>query len=64
MFWVLKEPSHREGSFEYPQHMYWMRNIAVPGCHLHRSLCFTMFNYLYKSHIKASMQLIPLYLLV
>ena len=21
-----KEPSHREGSFEYPKHMFWMRN--------------------------------------
>ena len=21
-----KEPSHRDGSFEYPQHMYWFRN--------------------------------------
>ena len=26
MFWVLKEPSHPDGSFEYPQHMFWMRN--------------------------------------
>ena len=21
-----KEPSHRDGSFEYPQHMFWLRN--------------------------------------
>ena len=21
-----KEPSHRNGSFEYPQHMFWLRN--------------------------------------
>ena len=26
MFWCSKEPSHRDGSFEYPQHMFWMRN--------------------------------------
>ena len=39
MFWVLiktvllsicfgcsKELSHRDGSFEYPQHMFWLRN--------------------------------------
>ena len=25
-FVCSKEPSHRDGSFEYPQHMFWMRN--------------------------------------
>ena len=25
-FWVLKEPSHLDSSFEYPQHMFWLRN--------------------------------------
>ena len=25
-FGCLKEPSHRDGSFEYPQHMFWLRN--------------------------------------
>ena len=25
-FGCSKEPSHWDGSFEYPQHMYWMRN--------------------------------------
>ena len=25
-FGCSKEPSHRDGSFEYPQHMFWMRN--------------------------------------
>ena len=24
--WCSKEPSHRDGSFEYPQHMFWLRN--------------------------------------
>ena len=26
MFCVLKEPSHQDGSFEYPQHMFRLRN--------------------------------------
>ena len=25
-FWCSKEPSHRDRSFEYPQHMFWLRN--------------------------------------
>ena len=25
-FGCLKEPSHWDGSFEYPQHMFWLRN--------------------------------------
>ena len=25
-FGCSKEPSHREGSFEYPQHMFWLSN--------------------------------------
>ena len=25
-FGYSKEPSHRDGSFEYPQHMYWLRS--------------------------------------
>ena len=25
-FGCSKEPSHRDGSFEYPQHMFWFRN--------------------------------------
>ena len=25
-FWCLKEPYHLDGSFEYPQHMFWLRN--------------------------------------
>ena len=25
-FECSKEPSHRDGSFEYPQHMFWLRN--------------------------------------
>ena len=26
MFLVFKEPSHRDGSFEYSQHMFWLKN--------------------------------------
>ena len=25
-FGCSKEPSHRDGSVEYPQHMFWLRN--------------------------------------
>ena len=25
-FGCSKEPSHQDGSFEYPQHMFWLRN--------------------------------------
>ena len=25
-FGCSKEPSHRDGTFEYPQHMFWLRN--------------------------------------
>ena len=28
-FGCSKEPSHWEGSFEYPQHMFWMRNKEI-----------------------------------
>ena len=24
-----KEPSHWDGSFEYPQHMFWLRNMKI-----------------------------------
>ena len=25
-FWCSKDLSHREGSFEHPQHMFWLKN--------------------------------------
>ena len=28
-FGCSKEPSHRDGSFEYPQHMFWVRNKEI-----------------------------------
>ena len=28
-FVCLKEPSHGDGSFEYPQHMFWLRNKKI-----------------------------------
>ena len=28
-FGYSKEPSHRDGSFEHPQHMFWMRNKKI-----------------------------------
>ena len=29
MFGYSKEPSHWKGSFEYPQHMFWLRNKKI-----------------------------------
>ena len=29
MFWCSKEPSHWDGSFVYPQHMFWLRNKKI-----------------------------------
>ena len=26
VFWVLKKTSHGDGSFDYPQRMFWLRN--------------------------------------
>ena len=28
-FGCSKEPSHRDGSFEYPKHMFWKRNKEI-----------------------------------
>ena len=28
-FGCPKEPSHRDGSFEYSQHMFWLRNMKI-----------------------------------
>ena len=28
-FWCSKELSYRDGSFEYPQHMFWLRNKKI-----------------------------------
>ena len=28
-FGCSKEPSHQDGSFEYPQHMLWLRNKGI-----------------------------------
>ena len=28
-FWCSKERSHGDGSFEYPQHMFWLRNKKI-----------------------------------
>ena len=29
MFWVLKRTSHWDGTFEYKQHMFWLRNKKI-----------------------------------
>ena len=36
MFWCSKEPSHRDGSFEYQQHMFWLRNKNYKFSLVHR----------------------------
>ena len=42
-FGCSKEPSHRDGSLEYPQHMFWVRNKK------NDSLLRTLFDILYTS---------------
>ena len=32
-FGCSKEPSHPYGSFEYPQHMFWLRNKKINFCY-------------------------------
>ena len=56
MLWVFKrteEPSQRDGSFEYPQHMLWLRN-KISYCLGHEDICFG-FCYLY--HIASVMRI-------
>ena len=58
-FGCSKVPSHRDDSFEYPQHMFWLRNkkndfllrtlawgpdIGVRNWQLCISFCFLLFN--------------------
>ena len=56
-FGCSKEPSHRDGSFEYPQHMFWLRNkiffcysllikalsVSVKFCRIMPGLMFNFF---------------------
>ena len=37
-FGCSKEPSHRDGSFEYPQHMFLLRNKKI-NFQLHTLIC-------------------------
>ena len=52
-FRCSKEPSHRDGSFEYPQHMFWLRNkkknfsyALLPGawCEMSYEPCLVISN--------------------
>ena len=36
-FVCSKEPSHGDGSFEYPQHMFWLRNKKINFSYAHLS---------------------------
>ena len=43
-FGYSKEPSHRDGSFEYPQHMFWLRNKKISYALLSGGLlCFMRY---------------------
>ena len=70
-FGCSKEPSHRDGSFEYPQHRFWLRNkknnfqlrtlIWGPGT----SWCPIYFsNHIAKEEIAGSFNLIAMWLYV
>ena len=40
-FGCSKERSHREGSFEYPQHMFWLRNnLFFSDTHSYLAACY------------------------
>ena len=41
--WCSKEPSHRDGSFEYPKHMFWLRNKKT--CFQLRTLIWGLNNH-------------------
>ena len=62
-FGCLKEPSHWDGSFEYPQHMFWFRNqkiifltsvsrVKYIGNYL--DIAFSTFNHIYHQTCKTS----------
>ena len=70
-FWCSKEPSHRDSSFEYPQHMFWLRNkkIVFSYALLSGGLVFTtksdvvyvvsILFYLFQLHNKCASQVKP-----
>ena len=58
-FGCSKEPSHRDGSFEYPQHMFWLRN-KKNICLLHTliwepdGICTILLILIYYKHVSVA----------
>ena len=60
-FECSKEPCHRDGSFEYPQHMFWLRNkknnfqlhtfILGPGVPIPLVQVFIIFYFSTKAYV-------------
>ena len=46
--WCLKEPSHQDGSFEYPQHMFWVKNKKIIFNYAHLSIGLQQVNSRYR----------------
>ena len=62
-FGCSKEPSHRDGSFEYPQHMFWLRNkknnfqlrtLIWGPAHVVRKSDFVVFELKGANHLKSA----------
>ena len=50
VFWSLKkEPSHWDGSFEYPQHMFWLRNKKKSVTHSYLGAWIKTISYISQS---------------
>ena len=58
-FGCSKEPSHRDGSFEYPQHMFWLRNKKdnFPVCMLIRRPDNNFAYYAYSNGLSIEMMM-------
>ena len=65
-FGCSKDPSHRDGSFEYPQHMFWLKNKKNIFFHLHTLIwgplkaVFTVENYVPQPQIELVSMLIKI----
>ena len=51
-FGCSKEPSHWDGSFEYPQHMFWLRNKKIIFVtHSYLKACSTLMNICFQMNL-------------